>query len=59
ADVEYSYHRLSRPVSSIITTASPGRCRVLLPPPLQADVEYYYHRLYRLMLSILTTASPG
>ncbi|KAK2375493.1 hypothetical protein QL285_076382 [Trifolium repens] len=70
ADVEYSYHRLSRLMLSIIppplqadveyySTASPGRCRVFLPPPLQADTEYYYHRLSRLTPSIITTASPG
>ncbi|PNY03134.1 hypothetical protein L195_g026457, partial [Trifolium pratense] len=40
ADVEYYYHRLSRPMSSII------------PPPLQADVEYYYYRLSRPMSNV-------
>ncbi|KAK2365316.1 inorganic pyrophosphatase TTM2 [Trifolium repens] len=41
AEVEYSYHRLSRLMLNIV------------PPPLQAEVEYSYHRLSRLMLSIV------
>ncbi|PNX59147.1 hypothetical protein L195_g051269, partial [Trifolium pratense] len=53
------FHQSLNPVDvEYYSTASPGRCRVLLSSPLQDDVEYSYHRLSRLMSSITITASP-